>query len=66
MIQITDEYKLAAKAFRTAFGYGVPLAMVPPRTDTDELIKLIGECIDEGSDNLLERLGVIRDFDSLF
>ena len=58
MIIMTDEYREAAKKYKATFGYGVPLAMIPPVTDTADLINKIEECIDEGIDTLLEKYGV--------
>ena len=54
MIELTAEYKEAARKFKTQFGYGVPLAMIPPRTETAELIQKILGCVDRGVDDLLD------------
>lgn len=54
MIQLTDEYREAAKKYKKTFGYGVPLSMIPPIVETKDLIKSIEECIESGEDRLLE------------
>lgn len=54
MIQLTEEYKEVAKKYRKKFGYGVPLSMIPPTTETSDLIRNIEKCIEENSDKLLE------------
>lgn len=59
MIELTDEYRESARKFRKNFGYGVPLKMIPSKTDTQELIKLIDLCVVNNKDDLLEKLGVI-------
>ena len=58
MIQITDEYIAIAKEFKKVFGYGVPLAMIPPTADMDEFIRNVRKCIDEKKDDLLEQYHV--------
>lgn len=59
MIELTDEYRAAAKAFKEKFGQGVPLAMIPPTTNTFDLIEKIRKCIETGNDTLLEQYGVV-------
>lgn len=66
MIQLTDEYKEAAKRFKKKFRYGVPLSMIPPVIETPDLIKRINECIESGKDDLLESFGVKIDDGQLF
>lgn len=58
MIELTDEYRAIAKEFRKKFGYGVPLSMIPPVTETFDLIKNLKECIENEKDDLLERYNV--------
>ena len=58
MITLTDEYKAVAKEYKKIFGYGVPLRMIPPTTDTNDLISKIKDCINSGKDNLLEAYGI--------
>ena len=58
MIELTEEYRAVAKEFRKKFGYGVPLSMIPPTTDTADLIMQIKECIANNEDNLLQRYNV--------
>lgn len=58
MIELTDEYRNAARDFRKKFGYGVPLKMVPATTTTQELIDVLQFCINSDKDILLEKLGV--------
>jgi len=58
MIELTEEYRSAAKEFRKSFGYGVPLSMIPPVTETLDLIKNLKECIANNKDDLLERYSV--------
>jgi hypothetical protein len=58
MIQLSEEYKVIAKEYKKKFGYGVPLRMIPPTTETGDLILKIKECIDSGEDKLLEMYGV--------
>lgn len=58
MIQLTDEYRAVAKEYKKAFGYGVPLSMIPPTTQTADLINKIKECVADGKDTLLEKYGV--------
>lgn len=53
MIELTDEYREAAKEFKKTFGYGVPLSMIPPTVTTNELISRIKECISTKKDDLL-------------
>lgn len=59
MIELTDEYRAIAKEYKKAFGYGVPLAMIPPTTETADLIAKIKECISDNKDDLLEKYGVV-------
>ena len=54
MIQLTDEYRAIAKEYKKKFGYGVPLSMIPPTTETSDLIKNIEKCIEDNLDTLLE------------
>ena len=61
MIELTDEYRAAAKEFRVKFGYGVPLAMIPPITKTEDLIEKIKDCVESGRDNLLDRYNVVME-----
>lgn len=58
MIELNDEYRAVAKDFRKKFGYGVPLSMIPPVTETPDLIRNLKECIVSGKDDLLERYNV--------
>lgn len=60
-MQITDEYRAAAKRFRERFGYGVPLRMIPQTADVRDVIKKINECIENGKDDLLAGFGVTED-----
>ncbi len=66
MIQITDEYREVAKQFKRKFGYGVPLSMIPPITETSDLINRLKECINNDNDDLLESFGVKVDEGQLF
>lgn len=61
MIELTDDYRKSARLFRERFGYGIPLSMIPQVIETDELIKKIEQCVEQGKDNLLESLGVSED-----
>lgn len=58
MIEITEEYLQVAKEFKKKFGYGVPLSMIPPVSDTPTLIINIKECIENNKDDLLKRYNV--------
>ena len=66
MIELTEEYKAAAREFRKTFGYSVPLSMIPPVLDTSEVIRAIRECVDAKEDRLLERFGVVLNEGDLF
>lgn len=66
MIELTEEYKAIAKEFRKTFGYGVPLSMIPPTTETSDLILQIKGCIDSGKDDLLQRYNVSLEDGDLF
>ena len=58
MIEFTDAYKEAARQFRRTFQYAVPTAMIPPRTETEDLIARILQCVESGEDTLLASYGV--------
>ena len=58
MIEFTEEYKKAANRYKKTFGYGVPLAMIPPVATTSDLITKIEECIKANKDDLLNMYGV--------
>ncbi|MBS5549056.1 MAG: hypothetical protein KHX40_07665 [Oscillospiraceae bacterium] len=58
MIELTEEYKAIAKEYRKVFGYGVPLSMIPPTAETEDLIRKIKDCIKDGKDSLLSHYGV--------
>ena len=66
MIEFTDEFKAAAMDFRRKFGYGLPTAMIPPGTNTEELIRRIRDCISRDNDDLLEQYGVKDAEDCLY
>ncbi len=66
MIELTEEYRAIAKEFKKKFGYGVPLSMIPPTTDTSDLILQIEECISNGVDDLLQRYNVSLEEGDLF
>ena len=54
MIELTEEYKAAAKEYRKTVGYGVPLSMIPPVVETSELIRQIKVCVEDKKDTLLQ------------
>lgn len=58
MIELTEDYRAIAKEFKKKFGYGVPLSMIPPTTNTADLVLQIKECISKGQDDLLQRYNV--------
>ncbi len=58
MIEITEEYRAAAKKFKDTFGYGVPLAMIPANEDTAGIILKMELCVKNRRDDLLEQCGV--------
>lgn len=58
MIELTEKYKAVAKEYRKVFGYGVPLSMIPPTIETDDLIRKIKDCVERGKDDLLSQCGV--------
>lgn len=66
MIETTDEYRIAARAFKKKFGYGVPLSMIPDSADTMDLIDKLYKCIADGNDNLMELYGVEISDDILY
>lgn len=65
MIKLNEEYRAASKAFKKKFGYGVPLRMIPPNVDNNELLKNIYHCIDCGEDTLLQSFDVHVDINDL-
>lgn len=66
MIELTDEYREAAKKYKKKFGYGVPLSMIPPTVSTEDLIVNLNQCVETGVDDLLERYYVEDPGDALF
>lgn len=58
MIELTEKYRAIAKEYRKAFGYGVPLSMIPPTVEIDDLISQIKDCVERGKDDLLTHYGV--------
>lgn len=66
MIELTEEYRVAAKEYRKKFGYGVPLSMIPPTVNTSDLIQQIRECIEKGKDTLLEHYKIVINEEELF
>ena len=58
MIELTEKYRAAAKTYRKAFGYGVPLSMIPPTVETDDLIRQIEDCVERQTDDLLTHYDV--------
>ena len=66
MIELTEEYRTAAEKFRKIFGYGVPLSMIPPITETSDLIMHLEECVNNNKDDLLERYDVILEEGDLY
>lgn len=65
MIELTEEYRKAAKSFRKKFGYGVPLSMLPPDVTTEDVIAKLLQCVEQENDDLLEQYGVENDTDIL-
>jgi len=58
MIQLTEEYRAAARAFKELFGYGVPLSLVSQTETTEGLIKTIQKCLELKKDIIRETYGV--------
>ena len=56
MIKLTEAYKECAHRYKSHFGYGVPLYMIPQSVDTNELIQILNECIELDNDELLKNL----------
>jgi len=57
MIQLTDEYRKYSNEFKKIFGYGVPLAMIPRKETTENLIENLVKCIEEKKDILPDVYG---------
>ncbi len=66
MIELIGEYRTVTKEFKKKFGYGVPSSMIPPITDTADLILQLKECISNGVDDLLQRYNVFFEEGDLF
>lgn len=58
MIELTTEYRALALKFKKQFGYGVPLMQIPDSVTTEEIITVIRESLDSGTDLLPQKFNI--------
>lgn len=64
--EIDEEAFELEQRYRQAFGHAVPREMLPPSITPEQVREAVERCLSEGTDKLLEILGVAIDKDALY